>query len=65
LSNNSLNKIAYWDGKAKIFGVHVSKIEAYTKFIGIGDALDPLLMDQFPTQLGLQQLTPQDWLIRI
>ena len=44
MSNNSLSKIPYGDGKAESFGVYVSKIEAYAKFMGFGDALDPELM---------------------
>jgi len=31
--------------------VYVSKIEAYAKFMGIGDALDPVLMVNCPTKL--------------
>jgi hypothetical protein len=27
------------------FGVYLSKIEANAEFVGIGDALDPILMD--------------------
>ena len=46
MSDNSLSKIPYWDGKAESFGVYVSKIEAYAEFMGVGDALDPKLSDQ-------------------
>jgi len=49
MSKSSLSKIPYWDGKAEIFRVYVSKIEAYAKFIGVGDALDPILMVNCPT----------------
>ena len=41
MTDNSLSKIPYWDGKAESFGVYVSKIEAYAEFMGVGDALDP------------------------
>ncbi len=41
----------FWDWKANSFGVYVSKIDAYVKFIGVGDALDPVLMKNCPTQL--------------
>ena len=50
MTDNSLSKIPYWDGKAESFGVFVSKIEAYAKFLGIGDALDPVLMANCPTR---------------
>ena len=46
----SLSKITYWDGKGESFGVYVRKIEAYAKFLGIGDALDPVLMANCPTR---------------
>ena len=51
ISKSGLSKIPYWDGKAESFGVYVSKIEAYAKFIGMGDALDPNLVMNCPTQL--------------
>ena len=50
MTNNSLSKIPYWDGKVENFGVYVSKIEAYAEFLGIGDVLDPVLMANCPTQ---------------
>jgi hypothetical protein len=50
MTNNSLSKIPYWNGNAESFGVSVSKIEAYTKFMGIGDALDPVLMANCSTK---------------
>ena len=50
MTHNSLSKIPYWDGKAESFGVYVSKIEAYAKFLGIRDALDPVLMANCPSQ---------------
>ena len=50
MTDNSLSKIPYWDGKAESFGVYVSKIEAYAKFVGVGDALDPVLMANCPTK---------------
>ncbi len=31
--------------------MYVSKIEAYAKFLGIGDALDPVMMANCPTKL--------------
>ena len=40
VSDNSLSKILFWDGKADRFGVYISKIEAY--------ALDPVLMANCP-----------------
>ena len=50
MMDNSLSKIPYWDGKADSFGLYVSKIETYAKFLGIGDALDPVLMANCPTR---------------
>jgi len=51
MTDNCLSKIPYWDGKAESFCVYVSKIEAYAEFVGIGDALDPILMANCPTKL--------------
>ena len=45
MTDNSLSKIPYWDGKSESFGVYVSKIEVYAEFVGVGDALDPVLME--------------------
>ena len=50
MTDNSLSKIPYWDGKAENFGVYVSKIEAYAEFMGVGDALDPEMMANCPTK---------------
>jgi hypothetical protein len=50
MTDNSLSKITYWDEKAESFGVYVSKIEAYAEFMGVGDALDPVLMANCPTK---------------
>jgi hypothetical protein len=50
MSDNSLSKIPYWDGKAESFGVYISKIEVYAEFMGVGDALDPALMANCPTK---------------
>ena len=50
MSKSGLSKIPYWDWKAKSFGVYVSKIEAYAKFVGVRDALDPVLMKNCPTR---------------
>jgi hypothetical protein len=50
MTDSSLSKIPYWDGKAESFGVYVSKIEAYAEFMGVGDALDPILMANCPTK---------------
>ena len=50
MTDNSLSKIPYWDGKAESFGVYVSKIEAYAECMGVGDALDPVLMENCPTK---------------
>ena len=49
MSNNSLNKIPNWDGKAKSFGVYGSTIQAYAEFIDIRNAMDLILMDYCPT----------------
>jgi len=53
MTDNSLSKIpyCYWDGNAESFGVYISKIKAYAKFIVIGDALYPVLMVNCPTRL--------------
>ena len=51
MTDNSLSKIPYWDGKAESSGVCVSKIKAYAKFVGVGDALDPILMANCPNKL--------------
>ena len=51
MTNNSLSKIPYWDGKAESFNLYVSKIKAYAKFKGIGDALNPVLMANCPIKL--------------
>ncbi len=50
MSESGLTKIPYWDGKVKSFGVYVSKIEAYAKFVGVGDAIDTILTKNCPTQ---------------
>ena len=50
MTDNSLSKIPYWDGKAESFGVYLSKIEAYAESIGVGDALDPVLIANCPTK---------------
>ena len=50
MSKNSLGKIPYWDSKMESFGVNVRKMKAYAKFMGIGDALDLVLMANCPTQ---------------
>ncbi len=51
MSKNSLSKIPFWDGKAESFRVYISKIEACTEFVGMGDALDPILMKNCPIWL--------------
>ena len=51
MSKSGLSKIPYWDGKAESFRVYISKIKAYAKFVGTGDALDPVLMKNCPTWL--------------
>ena len=51
MSKSSLGKISLWDRKVKSFGVYVSKIMAYAEFVGVGDALDPILMKNCPTWL--------------
>ena len=50
MNDNSLSKIPYWDGKTESFGVYASKIEAYAKFVGVRDTLDPVLMANCPTK---------------
>jgi hypothetical protein len=50
MSKNSLIKISFWDWEAKSFEVCVRKIEASANFVGIGGALDPILMENRPTQ---------------
>ncbi len=50
MTNNSLSKIPYWDGKSESFRVYVSKIEADAEFMGVGGALDPILMVNCPTK---------------
>jgi hypothetical protein len=44
MTDKSLSKIPYWDGKLERFGVYICKIEAYAEFMGVGDAMDPMLM---------------------
>ncbi len=51
MSKSGLSKILDWDGKTESFGVYVSKIEAYAKFLDMGDVLDTDLMQNFPTKL--------------
>ena len=50
MTDNSLSKILYLDGKSESFGVYVSKIEVYVEFMGVGDALDPMMMANCPTK---------------
>ena len=50
MTDNSLSKIPYWNGKVESLGVYVSKIEAYAEFMGAGDMLDPVLMTNCPTK---------------
>ena len=56
MNENSLSKIPCWDGKAESFGVYVSKIEAYAKFMGVGDAMDPVLMVNCPTRIEFAEI---------
>ena len=51
MSENSLGKILYWKKKAESLGVHVSKIQAYAKLIGVRGGSNPILMTKFPTRL--------------
>ena len=51
MTDNILSKIPFWDEKPESYRVYVSKIKAYAKFIGVGDALDPVLMKNCPTWL--------------
>ena len=60
MTDNSLSKIPYWDGKSESFGVYVSKIEAYAEFMGVGDALDPVLMANCPTKSEFAALDVTD-----
>jgi hypothetical protein len=48
MSKSSLSKIPYRDVQAESFGVYVSKIKAYAEFVGVEDALDPVLMKNCP-----------------
>ena len=56
MTNNSMGRIPYWDGKAESFRVYVSKIEAHAQFIGIGDALNPVLMANWPTRTEIAEI---------
>ncbi len=56
MSENNLSKIPFWDGKAKSFGVYISKIEAYAEFIGMWDTLDPVLLKNCATSLEFMVL---------
>ena len=49
MSKSSLSKIPFWDRKAKSFGIYFSKIKTYAEFVGMGDALDPVLIKNCPT----------------
>jgi hypothetical protein len=49
MSKITLNKIPYWDGKAENFRLYISMIKGHVKFIGIGDALDLVLIENCPT----------------
>ena len=49
--SNSQNMIPYWNRKAETFGVIISKFEAKDDFVGVGDALDSVLMRNYSTQL--------------
>ena len=63
MSKNILSKIPYMDRKAEDFGVYVSKIEACTEVFCIGDALDPILIENYPTQsefVAPNNTNPQD-----
>jgi hypothetical protein len=57
MTKNILSKIPHWDRKAESFGVYVSRIKAYAKFMDVGDALDPVLMANCLTNWSLQKLT--------
>jgi hypothetical protein len=50
MTDNSMSKIPYWDGKSESFGVYIIKIEAYAEFMGVGGALDPVLMANCPNK---------------
>jgi hypothetical protein len=52
MSKNSLGMIPYWDMKAKSFRLYVNKIQAYTKFIGVGDKLNRF-DDEIPNSVGV------------
>ena len=63
MSGDSLSKIPYWDGKAGKFRLDISKIEACAEFVGVVDALDPALMESYPTQweyAAFDIVKPQD-----
>jgi hypothetical protein len=42
MSESSLSKIQFRDGKVESFGVYISKIDAYAEFMCMEDALDPV-----------------------
>ena len=56
MSKSSLSKILYWDENVESFGVHISKIKAYTEFVRVGNALDPILMKNCPTWSEFEEL---------
>jgi len=56
MSKSRLRKIPFCDGKAESFRVYISKIEAYAEFVGMRDALDPILMKNCPTHLEFAAL---------
>lgn len=56
MTYNSLSKITYWDGNAESSDVYVSKIEAYAKFMGIEDALDPVMMENCLTKSKFESI---------
>ena len=62
MCKSSLSKIPFWDEKVKSFGVYVSKIKAYAKFVGMGDVLDPVLMSNCPsrTKFAVLDITKPD-----
>lgn len=43
--------IPYWDGKAESFWMYQRKIEAYSEFMGIENALNTDLLENCPTWL--------------
>jgi len=51
MCGNSLGMIPYWGMKAESLGLCVSKVQAFAKFIGMGDKMNLVLLTKCLTQL--------------